>query len=180
MDSQAAGVRAGLGPPIRHGLPHIRHFTASGVVFSGDHVLLVEHRKLGCWLYPGGHIDANEDPAQTVLREVYEETGIRCEIIATPGFTHPAANVIPSPWAICVQDVQDVKIGPHQHIDMVYVLRPVVAGNGNGQRPSADPQLAEVARCSWVPLTKLPSMGTPPELPELINAAAAYAAASAA
>ena len=51
----------------------IRHFTASGIVLSGDdHVLLVEHRKLGCWLYPGGHIDANEDPAQAVLREVVE------------------------------------------------------------------------------------------------------------
>jgi 8-oxo-dGTP pyrophosphatase MutT (NUDIX family) len=36
----------------------LRHFTASGVVLSGDdHVLLVEHRKLGWWLYPGGHID---------------------------------------------------------------------------------------------------------------------------
>jgi 8-oxo-dGTP pyrophosphatase MutT (NUDIX family) len=41
----------------------IRHFTASGIVLSDDgHVLLVEHRKLGWWLYPGGHIDPDEDP----------------------------------------------------------------------------------------------------------------------
>ena len=155
----------------------IRHFTASGAVFSGDHVLLVEHRKLGCWLYPGGHVDTDEDPAQAVLREVHEETGILCEIIATPRFTHPAANVIPSPWAICVQDVHDAKVGPHQHIDMVYVLRPVVAESGNDRLPAVDPQLAEVARCSWVPLTKLPGLDMPSELPDLINAAAAYAAA---
>ena len=33
----------------------IRHFTASGIVLSDDgHVLLVEHRKLGWWLYGAG------------------------------------------------------------------------------------------------------------------------------
>lgn len=153
----------------------IRHFTASGVVLSGEHVLLVEHRKLGCWLCPGGHIGANEDPAQAVLREVHEETGIRCEITATPGFSHPAATVIPPPWAICVHDVPDAKIGPHQHIDMVYVLRPGAGETGNGQPPAATPQLAEVARCSWVPLAELPA-DAPPELPGLVNAAKAYAA----
>jgi hypothetical protein len=30
----------------------IRHFTASGIVLSDEHVLLVEHRKPGWWLYP--------------------------------------------------------------------------------------------------------------------------------
>ncbi|MFI5083488.1 MAG: NUDIX domain-containing protein [Streptosporangiales bacterium] len=49
----------------------IRHFTASGIVLSHDEqVLLIKHRKLGMWLYPGGHIEPNEDPVQAVLREV--------------------------------------------------------------------------------------------------------------
>jgi len=48
----------------------IRHFTASAIVLDDfDKVLLVEHSKMGLWLYPGGHLDPNEDPAQTVLRE---------------------------------------------------------------------------------------------------------------
>lgn len=43
----------------------IRHFTASAIVLDDhDRVLLVHHNKLGQWLYPGGHIDPNEDPAQ--------------------------------------------------------------------------------------------------------------------
>jgi 8-oxo-dGTP pyrophosphatase MutT (NUDIX family) len=75
----------------------LRHFTASGVVLSGDgHVLLVEHRKLGWWLYPGGHIEPNEDPAQAVVREVAEETGIRGQIVAETRFRHPAATVLPA------------------------------------------------------------------------------------
>jgi 8-oxo-dGTP diphosphatase len=85
----------------------IRHFTASGIVISDDsgHVLLIEHRKLGCWLYPGGHINADEDPVQAVLREVCEETGITCQVIAEARFSHPATTVLAAPFTICVQDI---------------------------------------------------------------------------
>jgi len=147
----------------------IRHFTASGIVISGgDHVLLVEHRKLGCWLYPGGHIDPDEDPAQAVLREVAEETGITCQIIAETRFSHPATTVLPAPFTICVQDIPgNAATGPHQHIDMVYVLAP-----GSGQ---VTPQPEEVSGCAWVPLAKVADLDTPPELPALIEKAAEYA-----
>ncbi|MGC9666479.1 NUDIX hydrolase [Planosporangium sp. 12N6] len=60
----------------------IRHFTASAIVFD-DHerALLVHHNKLGRWLYPGGHIDPDEDPAQAAQREVVEETGVRTQVM---------------------------------------------------------------------------------------------------
>lgn len=149
----------------------IRHFTASGIVLSGDdNVLLVRHRELGCWLYPGGHIDANEDPVQAVLREVREETGLTCQIIAESRFRHPAARVLAAPFTICVQDIRgDLRHGPHQHIDMVYVLRPASG--------LLTPQSSEVADCAWVPLRQAATLDTPPELPELIERAASYARA---
>jgi 8-oxo-dGTP diphosphatase len=150
----------------------IRHFTASGVVLSEDfgHVLLIEHRKLGCWLYPGGHIDANEDPAQAVLREVAEETGLTCQILAEDRFSHPAVTVLAAPFTICLQDIAgDATSEPHQHIDMVYALR-AVGG-------LAAPQAGEVARCAWTPLGEVARLDTPPELPELIEQAARYARA---
>jgi 8-oxo-dGTP diphosphatase len=147
----------------------IRHFTASGIVLSDDgHVLLVEHRKLGRWLYPGGHIDPDEDPAQAVIREVAEETGITCKIIAESRFSHPAVGVLPSPFTICVQDIPgDAENESHQHIDMVYVLTP-----GSGQ---ATPQVEEVTGCAWVSLDKVADLDTPPELPALIEKAVQYA-----
>jgi 8-oxo-dGTP pyrophosphatase MutT (NUDIX family) len=147
----------------------IRHFTASGIVLSGDgHVLLVQHRDLGCWLYPGGHIDANEDPVQAVLREVREETGLTCQIIAESRFSYPAARVVASPFTICVQDIRgDLRLGPHQHIDMVYVLRPT-----SGQ---LTPQTSEVADCAWVPLRQVATLDTPSELSAMIESAARYA-----
>lgn len=60
------------------------HFTASALVvdFAFSRVLLVEHRKLGIWVQPGGHADGNTNLEQTARREVAEETGIqncRCD-----------------------------------------------------------------------------------------------------
>jgi len=150
----------------------IRHFTASGVVLSDDfeNVLLIRHRKLGCWLYPGGHLDQDEDPVQAAVREVAEETGLTCQVITETRFTHPAATVLAAPFTICVQDIPaDAKTGPHQHIDMIYVLRPV-----SGQQT---PQASEVSACSWIPVAGVASYDTPPELPALIQAAAGYARA---
>ncbi len=38
-------------------------------------VLIVDHKKAGTWLFPGGHIDAGELPSQSVEREFREEMG---------------------------------------------------------------------------------------------------------
>ena len=55
------------------------HLTASGFVLSPDRasVLLVEHVKLGRWLQPGGHLEAEDHSfEQAARREIYEETGL--------------------------------------------------------------------------------------------------------
>ncbi|MGO9696200.1 MAG: hypothetical protein ACLPYO_21175 [Mycobacterium sp.] len=76
--------------------------------------------------------------------------------------------MLPAPFTICVQDIPgDAKNGPHQHIDMVYVLAP-----GSGQ---VIPQFEEVTGCAWIPLDKVADLDTPPELPALIGKAAEYA-----
>jgi 8-oxo-dGTP diphosphatase len=43
---------------------------------GGRSVLLVDHIKAGCWLPPGGHVDPDEDPRATVVREGKEELGL--------------------------------------------------------------------------------------------------------
>ena len=58
-----------------------KHFTASAIVINNERkVLLVYHKKLNVWLYPGGHIEPYETPDETVIREVKEETGLDVEI----------------------------------------------------------------------------------------------------
>jgi 8-oxo-dGTP diphosphatase len=146
----------------------IRHFTASAIVLDdNDRALLVRHNKIGLWLYPGGHIEPNEDPAQAVLREVREETGIHVEVVTDQQFTHFAVATIPPPFTILEMTVQDAKAGPHRHIDLVYVCRPISG--------DLTPQQAEVGGVRWVPTAELVELHTPAELPALIAEAIRWA-----
>jgi 8-oxo-dGTP diphosphatase len=148
----------------------IRHYTASAVVLDdADRMLLVHHNKIGQWLYPGGHIDPDEDPAQAALREVREETGIQAVIIGEPAFSHPAVRSHAAPWAIIEMDVTDSKVGAHRHIDLVYVCR---ASGGN-----LAAQLEEVSDLQWAALSDLAGLQAPAELPALADAAARWAKA---
>ncbi|MDX2382065.1 MAG: NUDIX domain-containing protein [Acidimicrobiia bacterium] len=53
------------------------HVTASGIVVGPRGVLLHEHKRLGIWIQPGGHVDPGETPWEGALRETHEETGLR-------------------------------------------------------------------------------------------------------
>jgi 8-oxo-dGTP pyrophosphatase MutT (NUDIX family) len=96
-----------------------REFTVAVFVVHGGRVLLLFHPKLGMWLPPGGHIEERELPDETAVREVWEETGVRVELvgerredIADPVQLHRPAGV------------QLENIGPgHQHIDLIYFAR---------------------------------------------------------
>ncbi len=55
------------------------HVTASALVLGPRGVLLHRHKRLGRWLQPGGHVDADEEPAAAARREATEETGIIIE-----------------------------------------------------------------------------------------------------
>lgn len=148
----------------------VRHFTASAIVFDDyERVLLVHHNKLRRWLYPGGHIDPDEDPAQAAQREVLEETGIHTEVITGDLFAHPAVTTHAPPYTIIEMDVTDTKIGPHRHIDMVYVLR-AVSGDLTAQ-------LNEVSGVQWVPVADPAGLDVPAELPALVGQATLWAKA---
>jgi 8-oxo-dGTP pyrophosphatase MutT (NUDIX family) len=105
-----------------------RHFTATGFVVDGDAVLLHWHAKIKAWLPPGGHVEANEDPVQAVLREIKEETGLSVEIVGSApdlGLAYP--EQVAPPYTIMVEDIDDPVDGFHQHIDMIYFCRPLGA-----------------------------------------------------
>src|SRR5476649_2053306 len=48
-------------------------------------ILLVDHRLAGLWLPTGGHVEPDEDPRDTVTRELHEELGIAAELV--PGLS---------------------------------------------------------------------------------------------
>ena len=81
-------------------------------------------------------------------------------------FEHSAVEVLRSPFAIIEMPVSDSKIGPHHHIDMVFVCEPVTS--------DIVAAAEEVEGCEWVPVDRVGDLPTPPELPSLIVAAAVH------
>ncbi len=90
------------------------HYTAGGLVIdsSGKYVLMIHHRILDKWLFPGGHIDGGEDPMVAAFREVHEETGY----VARPLLGYPI-DVDSHP--IPANPTKDE--GAHIHHDLLFV-----------------------------------------------------------
>lgn len=64
---------------------HERQYCASAftIDFQNKKVLLMFNKKLNKWLQPGGHIEHNETPIETAVRETKEKTGIDIQIVGT-------------------------------------------------------------------------------------------------
>ncbi len=48
---------------------------------EGGRLLLIQRSDSGVWLYPTGWADIGYSPAEVAVKEVWEETGIQCEVI---------------------------------------------------------------------------------------------------
>jgi 8-oxo-dGTP pyrophosphatase MutT (NUDIX family) len=135
----------------------LRHFTVAVFVVYMGRVLLHYHRKLGKWLPPGGHIEANELPDEAAVREVREETGIRARLVGRHALAmdEPRQLVIPA-------GVQVERIYPgHEHIDLVYFARP---DPDEIRAAEIDPRLAESDRVGWYAAGELESLGASDEI----------------
>ena len=64
---------------------------ASAVVVNDEHKILLQRRRdNNLWSLPGGAMELGESIAQTVMREVQEESGLRVELVRLVGvYTDP-------------------------------------------------------------------------------------------
>jgi 8-oxo-dGTP pyrophosphatase MutT (NUDIX family) len=102
------------------------HLTTSSVVidpFSEDFLMLF-HKKIGEWVYPGGHADGSWELLHSSLRECFEETSLQSvEVI-------PPRALSGSPMAeLCPHFFQKYAIRSsageqqHFHFDAVFLFR---------------------------------------------------------
>jgi 8-oxo-dGTP diphosphatase len=54
--------------------------SAFAIILHSRHILLVKARDKNNWQLPGGRLEPGETPAQAVVREVKEETGLRARV----------------------------------------------------------------------------------------------------
>lgn len=112
-------------------MPHFNDpgtdLTVDVFVVHEDRVLLRVHDKLGVWLTPGGHIERNESPNEAALREVWEEVGLRVQLVPPPGFvplageaTGDGRDLIP-PRYLNEHTISRT----HRHVTLIFFARPI-------------------------------------------------------
>ncbi|MEK4298531.1 NUDIX hydrolase [Oceanobacillus sp. FSL W8-0428] len=105
------------------------HITASAIIIkesNPDYMLMMLHQNLKKWLQPGGHVDPDERPVESAVRELKEETGMDGEVDA-------AVSLIPLDIDIHTIPANPKKgEGAHQHYDFRYIVKvntEVILGN---------------------------------------------------
>jgi ADP-ribose pyrophosphatase YjhB (NUDIX family) len=150
-------VVCGAGPAGPDGV--VREWTVATFVVHQGRVLLLFHAKLGLWLPPGGHIEYGELPDDAAVREVLEETGVRCRLVGEHGVEVEYPRQLIRPIGI---QVEDIRPGV-QHIDLVYFA---VAEADGWMIPE---EFVTKERAGWYAPFDLPALGANDEIQQWVK-----------
>lgn len=126
-----------------------KHLVSYFAVVDAEHILLVDHRNARLWLPTGGHVEPDEHPRRTVVRELFEELGLAAE-----------AGAIGPPAMVTVTETVGLSAG-HVDVSLWYVVR--------GDRSDAvvfDPQ--EFCAARWFSFADAPVERADPHLERFI------------
>ncbi|MCI8547673.1 MAG: NUDIX hydrolase [Bacilli bacterium] len=93
------------------------HFASSAFVVNKDRtkMLVVYHNIYDAWIFPGGHVDGEENLLSVAVREVEEETGLKTKVLDNSIFAISASPI--------TGHIKRGKYVPaHTHLDVVYLL----------------------------------------------------------
>ncbi|HVM94960.1 MAG TPA: NUDIX domain-containing protein [Candidatus Acidoferrales bacterium] len=88
-----------------------KHLVSYFPVVDGEHILLVDHKNAKRWLPPGGHVEPNEDPRTTVVRELREELGLQA-----------TEDELDAPLMVTVTETVGLTSG-HTDVSLWYAIR---------------------------------------------------------
>ncbi|MEK7570507.1 MAG: NUDIX domain-containing protein [Patescibacteria group bacterium] len=140
-----------------------KHFAASGVILNADHskVLLLHHKKLAKWLFPGGHVEPNESPDETVVREIQEEVGLMVTLLQPDPLTLPEERQLPIPYCILEEDIPAHKDTPqHKHVDFIFLTK---------TDTEKIPETAEKHDAGWYTKAEVQTLDTFPSIKQICS-----------
>ena len=95
----------------------IGHFSAGGFIVNKEKnkMLAVYHKIADGWTYPGGHADGEENLLRVALREVYEETGLKADVLKINPFM---ISILPAESHL----QKNQFVSSHLHFDIIYLM----------------------------------------------------------
>ena len=91
-----------------------REFLSTVYIVKDGKVLLTWNKKINNWVPPGGHIEQNELPCESVIREAKEESGLNIELVS-PKDKAETENII-QPVHLHLDHIKE----DHNHINLIY------------------------------------------------------------
>ena len=122
-----------------------KHLVSYFAVVDSENILLVDHKDAQLWLPGGGHVEPDEDPRQTVLRELKEEFGLCI-----------ALEAVGPPTMVTVTETVGISAG-HTDVSLWYVVQ------GNRGTP-IEFDTAEFHAVRWFPFAHAPLHRSEPHL----------------
>jgi 8-oxo-dGTP pyrophosphatase MutT (NUDIX family) len=114
-------------------------------VVNGDAVLLRLHEKYNYWGSPGGHLDPGEDANEAAIREVWEEVGLKVELVGPQGWvqtdTETNKDLIP-PVFVNRHAISTT----HDHSAFVFAAR----SDSREISPQTSEDKQKKAECRWL------------------------------
>ncbi|MEA3430610.1 MAG: NUDIX domain-containing protein [Nanoarchaeota archaeon] len=98
-----------------------REFLSTVFVVQDNKVLLNFNNKCQIWVPVGGHIEKDELPCQSVIREAKEESGLDIELVDP--YQRPVPSNLIRPVNLQLDHIKE----DHKHINLIYFAR-VVGG----------------------------------------------------
>lgn len=94
-----------------------REFISTVFVVDAGKVLMTWNKKVKTWIPVGGHIEANELPCSSVIREAKEESGLDIHLF-NPYQSAETAN-LDQPVHMHLDHIKE----DHKHINLIYFAR---------------------------------------------------------
>ncbi len=134
-------------------MPHIHElydFTVSFYILhpTEKKLCLHFHLKLNTWAQLGGHVELDEDPMESLQRELLEEAGLsKSDYTIVADENYPKLRGVksyPAPFSVVIYRYGD---SPHKHIDLPYVIK--------SKKSKLEPQQGESTRINWFTLDEI-------------------------